>query len=268
MALLSEKGDKFKPRRELTKQYMSWVSRKLLTDPMLFSQYKKNKGIIHLRNLFLAEEQMLPNHNSSVSWGSLIEQARIEVAAEKEKHTHNILSSPSPSIGATKSNTFEPLLVPSPYASILPSGTAAATLDSSSLQKILIIPVSIIALGKSTLGAAFKELFPNHVGHIESDDTKGRKGFLHHIIQLLKKWNVVYADRCHQTETHRADVIDVFKKEYPDGKVVALEWQVGGMTKLAVADLATKRISKRYHVFFFECTFILNEYKEEKTTSQ
>ncbi|KAI9004108.1 RNA ligase-domain-containing protein [Gaertneriomyces semiglobifer] len=51
----SGKDSTFKPRFQLTKQYIAWVKTKLRTRPELFRDYGNQKGIIAVRNLFLQE---------------------------------------------------------------------------------------------------------------------------------------------------------------------------------------------------------------------
>ncbi|KAJ3034646.1 hypothetical protein HDV00_004828 [Rhizophlyctis rosea] len=64
--LLSQKGmGNFKPRFELTRQYVDWARQKMKSNPELFAQCGQQKGIIHARKLFL-QERNLPELGSRI----------------------------------------------------------------------------------------------------------------------------------------------------------------------------------------------------------
>ncbi|KAJ3103219.1 hypothetical protein HDU96_009374 [Phlyctochytrium bullatum] len=117
--------------------------------------------------------------------------------------------------------------------------------QQSPTPKILIVPVGVVGLGKSTLGKCLASLLPQ-MGHIQSDDTK--KKFVGAVINALETNEVVYADKCNHLGQHRKDVTTKFKEKYPTGLVLALEWDVAWHDldrRKQLFNLATSRIESR-----------------------
>ncbi|KAJ3214538.1 hypothetical protein HDU67_001508 [Dinochytrium kinnereticum] len=246
-ALLTNRGDKFKPRHELTKKYVEWAKNKIKTDRGLFDGYMKSKGIIKVRKLFLAD------YGLSESSKDLIDAAQ-ETTEEFKRGEATLMED-----GEVGDDRVESTAV-SEKRSIDELGTAMSSLNlgrarpdklppvpegSTTLQKIIIMPVGIVGLGKSTLGKGLAKLFPT-IGHVQSDDYKKR--FVEAVMAQLKVCNVVYADKCNHLGQHRRELTARFKSVYPEGLVVALEWDVCWVEqdrKAEIFKLATSRIKAR-----------------------
>ncbi|KAI8854019.1 RNA ligase-domain-containing protein [Chytridium lagenaria] len=211
--LITNKAEKFKPRHELTRKYIQWAKEKIRSDRGYFDGYLQNKGIIKARNQFLADSGIVDNSKELVD-------AAQETTAEFKRGE----------------------------ATIMDDGDAAEERDDfkkKNGKSIMIIPVGIVGLGKSTLGKCLSELIPN-MGHIQSDNYKKR--FVEAVMAQFKVCHVVYADKCNHLGQHRRELAAKFKSVYPNGKILALEWDVSWHEqdrKAQLLKLATSRIEIR-----------------------
>ncbi|KAI8801854.1 tRNA ligase kinase domain-containing protein [Cladochytrium replicatum] len=117
-------------------------------------------------------------------------------------------------------------------------------LVSTEDQKILLIPIACIGCGKSTLGALLHLLFG--VGHVQNDDITERGGFEPAVMRLFAEGNrVVFADRNNHLAMHRAKLTEAFRSVYPNGRIVAVDWNVERRDMDEVLDIAAGRVEAR-----------------------
>ncbi|KAJ8327945.1 tRNA ligase [Batrachochytrium dendrobatidis] len=217
MAILHGRADRFTPRHALTGNYMAWVVNKRKEKPHLFAKYTQMKGIIYTRNLFLREQGLKSICGSEI----------LKLANESYVQTE--------------------------HASLLPStGTNGSTpislngIDSAN-QKILLVPIATVGIGKTTLARALANMFP--IEHVQSDDIKSKKGtaslFLAKVINSFKTKDIVFADRNNHLYQHREKLSISFRGAYPNGKLVALDWGVEKADKNELIRLTTNRINSR-----------------------
>ncbi|ORY44404.1 hypothetical protein BCR33DRAFT_697656 [Rhizoclosmatium globosum] len=208
-------GRSMTPRYRLSETYTSWCEKKLITHPDLFDQFKHNKGIIAVRNLFLLEHDI---------------QQFSHILAESS----NTISTPTPS--TNKSLDDAPLVT-------FPTTLSLSIEDTTT--KVLIIPMAIPALGKTTLGSSLMSQFYNRFGHTQSDAHKKKTGFLKGVMLQFEKKQAVYADRNNHLDIHRTELCKMFRAEYPDGKIVGVEWDVKGPLRNTAVGMSVQRIEER-----------------------
>ncbi|KAJ3200201.1 hypothetical protein HDU83_008907 [Entophlyctis luteolus] len=208
------------PRYVLSETYASWCQRKLATNPELFDQYSRNKGIIAIRNLFLRENQI------EESWSNLLREAQFTIAPE---------TSPKRELAKI---VFPEKLPP-------PSALAGS-------EKIIILPISVVGQGKSTLGSVLKFLFHSTIAEVQSDNYAKKGPWLSSVLDNLEKRNpkfqpinAVYADRCNHLDIHRAEVSSALKRKYPGARILAIEWDVRGGEEDDAVKMSIDRIIKR-----------------------
>ena len=116
-------------------------------------------------------------------------------------------------------------------------------------EKTLLIPIATIASGKTTLARCLTILFPELIGHIQNDNIQVKRSapfFEQQIMEEFMTHDMVVADRNNHLFQHRDGLSNAFKAEYPAGKIVALDWNIGSLEKKFVMDLTAARIEKRY----------------------
>ncbi|KAJ3054215.1 hypothetical protein HK097_002384 [Rhizophlyctis rosea] len=235
--ILSPKGmGNFRPRFELTRKYVEWVRRKLQTHPELFADFRQQKGIIRARNMFL-EETKIPGIGQHIveearrttqdyrlgmatikGEGEEEEQKlRDDLKAERQAATHNI-GRPSP----------------------------AAAQGSGGANKLLILPIACIGAGKTTLARILKNLYPN-VEHIQSDNilAKRRGAFEREVMSAFENYDVVIADKNNHMSMHRDEITKDFKWRYPEGRIIALDWEIEKMNRNECVRIAADRVLQR-----------------------
>jgi tRNA splicing ligase len=236
-ALLSGRTS-YKNRYELSESYLKWVTKKIASQPELFQNYVHNQGIILIRNLFLVE-----NNINISTWESIIDAAKEttkEYVKDLEREEEEAQNAPEgsdsadiPQLQSSKPHTYLDALPASPPGS------------ESVDDKILIIPISIVGMGKTTVGKVLSALYPDDVAHIQSDDNKKKASYLLNIRNRFKKRKVVFADRCNHLPLHRQELCQMFKEDYPMGRVLAVEWDVKSCGEDEIAKLARVRIEER-----------------------
>ena len=113
------------------------------------------------------------------------------------------------------------------------------------MPKTLILPVAVIASGKSSLGRLLEKL---NIAHIQSDDVKAKKPapiFISKCIEAFKTHEIVYADKNNHLPMHRFYLSTEFKRVYPDGIIICLQWDIDQMNRNELANILSKRIEKR-----------------------
>lgn len=144
-------------RRPEVGVYAEWCGRKMKQAPGLFKNYER--GVVRVREVFL-------------KW---IEGEGKEAWESAKNGTWRAQS-------AIDAETFK----------------AAKDVERADLpKKWILVPVAVPGCGKTTIGTALSELFG--FAHTQSDDIVTKKStapkFKQNIVELLKKVNVVYADR-------------------------------------------------------------------------
>ncbi|KAJ3192571.1 hypothetical protein HK101_006310 [Irineochytrium annulatum] len=239
-SILSQKGRKWTPRHQLTRRYVEWVLEKTRSNPELFDEYQKNKGIIRARNLFLEHSGLKPVDVLAAAQETTEEFKRGEATAiPGEEGVFN-----GPTQGSSKSVDVPDIGSLTLAEKVVPS----KLLPSDKPRKILLLPVGIVGLGKSALGHALTGIFPTLIRHVQSDDTKKR--FVESVVREFETSDIVYADKCNHEAFHRREITSALKNKYPNGEsaVLALEWQLGTHDKAnkdRIFRLAEERITKR-----------------------
>ncbi|KAJ6470423.1 RNA ligase [Mycena sanguinolenta] len=185
---------KTKMRRAETKVYARWVVEEIRRDPAAFAEYSENKGIVAVRERFLAY-----------------------LASEKGKKV--LKSTPSEKEQKTPEDT-----------------------QAKSFTKTIIAPVAIPGCGKTAVAIALSHLFG--FGHTQSDDVKAKKPapvFIKNVTDLLKKHDVVIADKNNHLAQHRQALRDA----HPSARLLVLNWAIDAQPPVLVHRLCARRIQAR-----------------------
>ncbi|KAH9887365.1 RNA ligase-domain-containing protein [Cubamyces lactineus] len=92
-------------------------------------------------------------------------------------------------------------------------------------HKVIIMPVAVPGVGKTTIAVALSYLFG--FAHVQSDDVQARKAapiFLKNVTEALKTNNVVIADKNNHLKQHRDQLREVAQKFNPPARLLALNW--------------------------------------------
>ena len=87
-------------------------------------------------------------------------------------------------------------------------------------DKILILPVSIIGSGKTTLAKVLSNVCPYSFCHIQNDNMPRKftaKHFLSHVLKAFETHQVVFADKNNHLGMHREKIAQLFLERYPNG---------------------------------------------------
>ncbi|KAH9930453.1 RNA ligase-domain-containing protein [Epithele typhae] len=93
-------------------------------------------------------------------------------------------------------------------------------------KKVIIVPIAIPGLGKTTVAVALQALFG--FGHVQADDIPGKKSkskagaFVKEVEKAFKSHDVVIADRNNHLMQHREQLLGTAKKQR--ARLVALYW--------------------------------------------
>ncbi|KAI9105614.1 RNA ligase-domain-containing protein [Phlyctochytrium arcticum] len=235
--VIAGKKRKFKPRFQLTRQYVDWVEKKLKSDPEMFDQYTQQKGIIAARNLFLKEAGLEIG-------GKLVTQAKrtteeyargeATMKTEEEKEADEAILLEGGNKKNTKSKKPEPML-------------SAQTDPNFGSHKIMLLTVAVVGAGKTLLGRLLAELYG--IGHIQNDNITGKNAFGKNVMSEFTRNDIVYCDRNNQLFQHRQDLTEKFKSAYPGGKIYALDWGIEDAIRdkgfPAVMNILAKRVLER-----------------------
>ncbi|KAJ7255821.1 RNA ligase-domain-containing protein [Mycena haematopus] len=190
---------KTKMRRAETKLYARWVIEEIRRDPAAFAEYNDNKGIVAVRERFLAY-----------------------LASEEGKKA---LQSNSPEKSRGKA-----------------WGKAPDKTQEKTYEKTIIVPVAIPGCGKTAVAVALAHIFG--FGHTQSDDVKAKKPapvFIKNVTDLLKKHDVVIADKNNHLKQHRQALRDA----NPGARLLALNWAIDDQPPAAVHRICADRIQQR-----------------------
>ncbi|KAJ3261705.1 hypothetical protein HK103_004656 [Boothiomyces macroporosus] len=128
------------------------------------------------------------------------------------------------------------------------SGDYELSVKSGSIKdKVLLIPIAVIGAGKTTLARTLVNLY-DEIGHIQNDNIIQKKSapvFEQNIMNEFMTKRIVFADRNNHLFQHRLGLCKKFKMEYPDGAVVALNYNIDSMDKKQVIEISSKRVQER-----------------------
>lgn len=116
------------------------------------------------------------------------------------------------------------------------------------LGKILLLPVSIVGSGKSTLGKLLKYVCPVELGHVQSDNMPKRNTanhFVNGVLEAFKSNTVVFADKNNHLFQHRQVLCQKFREKYTNGYILALDWEVEKYDRSKVVNFCKNRILER-----------------------
>ncbi|KAJ8481051.1 hypothetical protein ONZ51_g6278 [Trametes cubensis] len=94
-------------------------------------------------------------------------------------------------------------------------------------RKVIIVPVAIPGVGKTTIAVALSYLFG--FAHVQSDDIQAKKAapiFLKNVTEALKTNDVVIADKNNHIKQHRDQLREVAQKFTPPARLLALNWSL------------------------------------------
>ena len=84
------------------------------------------------------------------------------------------------------------------------------------------------------------------IGHVRDNNTTNRKDqFSRNVINVLKKYDVVIADRNNHILNMRKTFVEEISKFYPKTKFIALAWDIKGENIIKVFNTTNKRIINR-----------------------
>ena len=235
--ILSPKGiGNFRPRFELTRQYVDWVRRKLQTHPELFADFRRQKGIIRARNMFL-EETNIPGIGQHI-----VEEAR-RTTQDYQMGVATIKAEGEEEEQKLREELNAERRVLNHDGGGRSSGGAQG---SGGTNKILILPIACIGAGKTTLARILKNLYPN-VEHIQSDNilAKRRGAFEREVMAAFDNNDVVIADKNNHMSMHRDEITKEFKWRYPEGRIIALDWEIEKMDRNECVRIAADRVLQR-----------------------
>jgi len=111
----------------------------------------------------------------------------------------------------------------------------------------LILPVSIIGSGKTTVGRMLKILYD--IGHIQSDNIQKKKPapeFIENVCKAFDTKTIVMADKNNHLRVHRMDLCEKIKSIYPNSLwIVALYWNIETVPEKDVLEFSRDRIERR-----------------------
>ncbi|TIB29856.1 hypothetical protein E3P86_03600 [Wallemia ichthyophaga] len=203
--------------------YRDWVRGLIREQPALFAHFGRSKGVIALRERFLADVQTGELHtklaNVRETWG------------RKQK-------SNAQKVKPTKPNR-----------------------DEREFERTMIVPIAVPGCGKTAVSMALARLYG--FGHTQSDDVQTRKTgptFEKNVAELLKvqthpdtqsqshAHSVVIADRNNHMKQHRARLNNLpFEQKPPLGRVrmIALYWPMDVYTLNTVLRVCSERVQHR-----------------------
>ncbi|KAJ7769961.1 RNA ligase-domain-containing protein [Mycena metata] len=184
-------------RRAETEAYARWVIEEIRRDPDAFKEYTQNKGIVAVRERFLA---YLGSNKGKKAVGQVKKAGSDDASAGKK----------------------------------LQGG------------KTIIVPVAIPGCGKTAVAVALTHIFG--FGHTQSDDVRAKKPapvFVQNVVDLLKKHDVVIADKNNHLTQHRAELRAATASASPPVKLLALNWAVDTLPAALVHRICADRVQQR-----------------------
>ncbi|OCH84021.1 hypothetical protein OBBRIDRAFT_892032 [Obba rivulosa] len=117
--------------------------------------------------------------------------------------------------------------------------------DGKKFGKTIIVPVAIPGVGKTSVAVALSHLFG--FGHTQSDDVHVKKSapvFIKNVVELLKKHDVVIADKNNHLKLHRQQLRDAVKDFDPPVRLMALNWSLD-KPMAAIHRICSDRVTQR-----------------------
>ncbi|KAI0074230.1 hypothetical protein K474DRAFT_1665656 [Panus rudis PR-1116 ss-1] len=209
---------KSKLRRPETRVYVKWVIEEIQRDRSQFSEYTKGRGIIATRERFL-------------KW--------LEETKEGRKALEEVGKVP-PEREAVDPSSEQPTIATESSASVTVSD------PQKQFGKTIIVPIAIPGVGKTTLAVALTHLFG--FGHTQSDDVKAKKAapvFIKNVVDLLKRYDVVIADKNNHLRQHRKQLRDATAHMRPPVRLLALNYTLSNLPKPIIHSICAERIAAR-----------------------
>lgn len=175
--------------RPETKLFVQWCwdrmygsqDGRVRAQPALFEGLNVGKGIIRLRDTFLAYLETSEGRDRLAALGG----AKGALAAR---------------LGQDDSTTSAP--------------TSSTSPDTRPYTHLLVLPISLPGAGKTTLFHSLSLLYPRALSHTQSDDVPTKKSgptFLRNICSELSRSRVVLADRNNHLLQHRDEVVEAVR---------------------------------------------------------
>lgn len=220
--LLKERQPFKNYRYELTYKYVEFVRRKMKESPELFAEFLQNKGIIHVRNLFLDDAGI----------------------TNPERYAH-ILTAEGMKEDAEAAATANGDSDKGDEEEAKPVKTSKVLRGST---KTLLVPIACIGSGKTSLGIVLSELYG--FGHVQNDDITAKKNPGDHFNKaILEQFHqgkeVVFADRNNHKSILRSTLSQAIRTELPGCKIIALNWDVDPKNLQKILDVTVKRVLDR-----------------------
>ncbi|TFK49265.1 hypothetical protein OE88DRAFT_1702824 [Heliocybe sulcata] len=99
--------------------------------------------------------------------------------------------------------------------------------ERKDFSKTIIVPIAVPGCGKTAISVALVHLFG--FGHTQSDDVQAKKPapvFIKNVVDLLKKHDVVIADKNNHLKQHRQQLRDATKSFDTPVRLMALNWSL------------------------------------------
>ncbi|CAL1708437.1 unnamed protein product [Somion occarium] len=124
--------------------------------------------------------------------------------------------------------------------------SASAELNSDkTFGKTIIVPVAIPGVGKTSIAVALVYLFG--FGHTQSDDIRAKKPapiFIKNVTNLLKKHDVVIADKNNHLQQHRQQLRDATANMRPPVRLIGLNWSFD-IPQSTIHRICSERVAAR-----------------------
>ncbi|KAL1941803.1 hypothetical protein VTO73DRAFT_6803 [Trametes versicolor] len=112
-------------------------------------------------------------------------------------------------------------------------------------DKVIIVPIAVPGVGKTTVGVALSHLFG--FGHVQSDDVQAKKPapqFIKNVVKALAKHRVVIADKNNHLKMHREQLREGARQVDPPAHLLAFNW-LGGLPQSTIHRICSDRILQR-----------------------
>ncbi|KAF5357059.1 hypothetical protein D9756_006525 [Leucocoprinus leucothites] len=196
---------KGKMKRVETKVYVKWLIEEIRKNREEFDGYQKGHGIIRNRERFLAWYE--EHKGRKIGAGSGTEEGEVSLSDLEE---------------------------------------ASEASEGEGSAKVIIVPVAIPGCGKTSVALALVHLFG--WGHTQSDDIKAKKSapvFIQNVHRLLKKHDVVIADKNNHLKQHRTQLHELASKFKPPARLIALNWSFSHLSPPITHQICSDRIISR-----------------------
>jgi tRNA ligase len=118
-------------------------------------------------------------------------------------------------------------------------------------MKTLLIPVGIVGCNKTELGELLSSrISMAHVRNPDIGKAHQKKRFFAEAVQrALMESDVVFADRNNHLADHRAQLINLFRSNYPEGRIIVLDWRVDRYGEEELTDIVLENVTSRQSVY-------------------